>query len=911
MRRLVNLLNSYPIFSKRQSAATPSRSAALFAFSTSQFPTMNTPTPHKISPEFKVLALSESAISKAQDHNFGFRDEIRALIKRDRGDSNGTAPLVSVDTTSNPATGAPWANQPAFESIDPTIDYLEFTGETVKQGATAATGDLNAKDGVSGFALKARAVPVNCVVATGDAKGAPGGKPSLKKLHFKQKKPHSLDNVVIETVKPFSQDATCVNIRQTAPDKTVEFESEEKLEANQQLKCTLFWINVDSGQTQKAGARVAWGSNEWSVVFRQDAENNVLPVLERFVSGQWTTVRKYEAARFAKFTGTTTLTVRRMGGRLVIMLATGDAHHTFETILSRTSNNPSIDPETISAKWRSGKINVTSFGVRLRFGLELVDYSDAQDAPQQGDFTRKIPRSLKTSGFALDEIGDAPSNGSGKAEIYTSGWRTRNNQIKRRATVDHTGLTYTLRLLASPDKHDSPFVMTVLGNFSGSETEGEGEPLDITSAFSTGSIDAASPETQTSGTVLNLNFSRNLLKTLGQAKGVEWKEWLKQYRLITFEVRWLLSDGTHSDWDSIGSYYIEDSDFDNPSVNQWTLRLSCHDPMMRLTAPHSTIDYRYLYDLVFLLLRKNEGRGGELYGGECAKYIIGVELGAAEAERLNGTGDPLRFMPEGHFSLLSSRAGGVGYLQIAGNDMAPPTFNKVVMPPPHWNCSALDWLHDIGTKDFAVPFYAPVPGGDGRPCPIWADVDEWMKNAPTWTLADDNYDDGDLDFIIKNMKVARKGNANYNTVQALWSAPQGNQTPFQATRVAEGRLPASDSNSEEKSWRRTYVQDKVVWWNPEATRAWVHEFLGSLEGVDVRWPTLTLARGDARIWWGHKAQIKSRNDGTGAKYSDPDLSLEGTLFRVLKVSHSFSNSSKGADAFTTTLSLFPLFNGEE
>lgn len=870
-------------------------------------------------PDFRITALPFGAILRTEGDNLAFRDEIRSLVRRDRGDNAGSgtsAPVPGAPPSSEISSVSSWKDQTQFLSISPTLDYIEFA-EKVEEGANAVAGKTPRSGGVGGFVLKARAKPVNCRVVGDEA--APPGESGLMELPFRQLKPFPKPDSPLawETVRPFDSRSTCLQLVELAPDTAAEVASEILLAGNQQLRFEILWIGVVAGQRAFPGARFSWGGGQYSVCFRRDGDGQVLPTFETQTSSGWRVLRAFPSAKFADFAGLTTVGIRRIAGRTVITLSTNDSRASFEYLHTQqrvVADGEKPEIQLRNAQWNRGKINISAFGVKFRVGIKLLDHSGNDDKPLSGEFERKIPRSMRVAPFFHDRLALGKARESDKAALFTAGWRSTAARVGYTVGVDHTGLSYKVRLSASSDKHSSPFVSAVLGKFDADTLGDDAAGLDVTSAFLHGNYSSASPEIQSSGATVSLSFSRNLLETIGSENGVNWEEWIQQYRMLRIETRWRLSDGSYSAWQSVGEFYIEDDDFEVSGVHTWKLSLSCADQTLRLREPHSRVDHRYLFDLVYLLMQKNGGRGGQLFGGECVKYLLGVELGKDHAALLNGNGDPLRYQPPDMYPLFDSETGVSGYVLQMGQT-GPPTHNGPVMPPPSWGCGVSEWISQLCEKDaFSLFFYAPNPDTGIGLVPIYGRYEEWVANSPTWTVSDANYDTGDLDFLISHLSARRRGDSNFNGV-SVWTNPphfNANQLPFPAVFMFDERLPPSDPKSEENTgWSRRFLQRDIPWWSPQSGQLWASLFLKGLSGLDIRYPSVTLRRGDARIFWGHKLRFKCRNNGQQGGFSDPNLRLEEITFRILSVKHSFSKEKTGLDSFTTTLSLFPMLRNEQ
>jgi hypothetical protein len=862
------------------------------------------PSPTKQLPEYRVLAYGRRAFGDDINEGAAVHDILRGLV-RPNGDATGSSQFVGldglesaseslggVDTTFFVATSLlskEW-RQPSFESISPTIEYIDLS-LNVGTGAEASSNPL--QDTLSGFYLRPRALPVNLKMPT--AMGDPTGNPKVHTEIGRQTKPST--GSYFETVQSFDSRVTQVQLRVPLPNKTAEVVL-ASLKKNQQFRVSVRWIERSHEHATQAGCRLRWGKS-LSIVAREDAKGQIMFSLERMERGEWVTIRRFEEAALSKWEGETVIAIERIAGRLVV----GIGANKFAVLDYQSGITHPEEHDVREFSWEAGKLYASCFGVRARFGLELLMHTDGKGRPLKGEFSRFAKRSLPPRSYTF--------------QGGTAGWGDTSMKREVTGTALPQGIHYICSLEASVDGISSPFVSVVTGHCGHPRTPlGMPTPLDISPAFLSGEMDESSPEANRNGVTLSLKVSRNLLLDIAKKQGVDYRDFLCQFAVVTFEVRWGMSDGTHTPW--IGRlFYVEDENLSNPSPNQFDADLRLIDPTMRLTKPHSCIDHRFLRDMGWLVaLRSFEGNGGlgtNLYGGDCVKYLIETEMGPSVSETLNGNGDPLRFFTEGHAPLVSVSNDRLGYVLST----KPPTQNAEIVPVT-WGNGVVDEIKKIAGIESACFFWEHIPDtiqGDivGYPVPVYADWRQWVANMPTWDIYDsDGYEGGDTDLIIRAIELSRRGNAVANRA-LVWTKTDNMPTnhPYPATLMAQARFSADDPNSRENiGWDITFIKEENKFaYFPEAIPIYAAKYLERLRGVKIQWPHVTI-RGDMRIKWGHKVRLHMRNDGAGAKYSDTSMGLDGQVFRVLKATHTCVKEKMGPDSFTTKLSLFPILNGE-
>lgn len=890
-------------------------------------------------PQFRVLAYPPSGQGPATRDAMAVHDNIRGLMRPYRADGSGSnyelvggeGSDIEVDgvtvSSFNGTTlySADWRGQPAFSRISSSIEYIEFGAKTatgaaaVQANSTALANDLSA---LGFFYLRPTAFAVNCKMP--DAPGDPQGNPKLKTLRFRQTKPSTLlpdeildgfsgispdlpDGRAFETVQGFSDESTGVQVVAHLPGRAGEVES-EPLAAKQQFEATLYWVGRMNGHPSgQAGIRLIWGE-VWSIAIREGAKGGVVFSLEQFARGKWNVRARFDEATIGEFANTSRITVERIAGRFVITID----EHKFDFLFSVESKTKPGTGDVREATWKSAPLKLSVFGVRARLTLKLLRVVGRDDKPSRGSFERTVKRKLPPNNYVF--VGHAV------------GWGGKHLERKVVGEVTTEGIHYTCSLRADPLGLESPAVSIVAGRCKGTHETPESEPLNITAAFLSGSMDEVSPEAGQNGVQMTMKVSRNLLADIALKEALDWQDYVRQFASITFEVRYALhppdaEDGTpapleFTPW--LGRFfYVMDESLSTSVPNSWDGSLTLQDPTMRLTKPHSTIDHRFIRDLGWLLALKSEQLGGTLHGGDCVQYLLSVEMGELEASRLNGNGDSRRFFTAEHYPLITGDADRLGYVFST----RPPT-QSAEMLPVQWNNGVLDEIRKIAKMDFAMFFYEHIEGEDeggqfqGLPVPIYADWRQWVANSPTWEAFDsDAYEafiEGDFDLLIRAIELSRRGGFAYNRDLVWANPPEGAQNlPFPAVFMAEGRLPSDDPNSVENTgWFRTFVKEEPRFGLfPEAAAVYAAFYLARLRGVPIEWPKVTL-RGDMRLKWGHKFIPHLSGDGTGARFSDATLKLDGRTFRILKTAHNFVKEKMGPDSFATTLSLFPILTGE-
>lgn len=905
----------------------------------------NPPGKIKESPEFRVLAYPRSQIGHIEttDGDVCFNDNIRALMLQSAGTAlmpeyippGGTQ---SFNRNGIHVTNNPYTNQQKFKSIDARLQYVEL-GESVSVGADGAQPPQLADGGtLAGFTLSPISLPLNSIIeedlrSTGTGEEgyygtAPNGAAHLP-LHWQPTAPKADEGgPTWEMLLPFSYEKnSAIRCTRPLPNQTATATAKSPLLAkDRSLSFVLNWEGVVPRHTAGAAYRISWGNDAWSIRWSYGD----VPVVCKGKGRNWLPWYRLDGMAKSTFTGEDRVRIRLIAQRLVIEI------NNQSWVISNTRAVVGKYNQRAAVTWPAGDLRVNAFGVKAILRAGIILYADPetsheilaragneiQNATNRAEIdriVRRVSSEIRSAGSSEGvfqrEFHHNPNYGeplrTTDFEVFASGDQSQGTEVKLeiQQTDKPQFLQYQCTLVSDPACIYTPLVTGVMGRHKGEFDKESGAPLDLSNAFLNGTETSGEPGVMP-GASWSLTFDARLLEELPN-----WKEYLREFHPITFEVRWRYTDGSYSDWVGRLHGYIGGPSASAPGANRGEVTIEAHDPIWRLTKPNAIIDHRYM-PLVFLFVANG---GKKLYGADCIHDIVRVALGQEIADRINGgtVGDQLyRYMVPGHYPLISDD--GAGYFPLSN----PASHNDAIMPPP-FGSAPIDWMHTIAGYDFH-DFYYGFPtevGEDGSiahgtdwPVLMYGWYPALIANRPTWNIPDAIYDDAtDFNQVLLDAQSSVMTEWSINRVLA-WGGAGEEKTIWPSFAMAEARLEPNDPNAAEWTWERTTVVR--------------NELLNTLSGSDLAGPVMAQAYmylrmfankrmqrsalsfvGEERMGWGDKIQTKMQKDGTDADYSPDHLQVGGVEFRVVKLNNRYDTTKAGTEQFTTKAQCAP-FNKE-
>lgn len=911
----------------------------------------NEPGKIKSSPEFRVLVYPESAIGKIDGGGWGVVDVIRQLVKRDGGDSahRTYAPPegknIVWDFGTHTVTNNPYLFQKQFERIDETIEYIEVNASAkTGTGAVRASGDKS-DPSLAGFALRCRAIPLNSRIRSeGNAFGkAPDGDPLFPPLEWVPRSPGAREGEPAwETVLPYrSPFMTAIKCTRNVPNITAAIETSAIFPRDQSMEFRIIWDGVAQGHTQGAGYRISWGGGTHSILWSQGRP----PSYQQKIGGSWVLIRELEDAPGSTFRGTDTVRIRSLLGRLVIAI-NGRSWAIAGKRQLRESGGESDELRRLS--WPEGRVHVSQFGAQAVLSVSLLYHFDeptarrfmllaksalaASKSPKVSDilkrlklnsnsglkgvFKRRFPRSIPpgvevtVQDFRTATAGDKPPGTAVTVKLDVAGPEIR----------------YECSLLSGSSPVYTPFVSTVMLQRKSSSIHPSELPIDLSDCFVRGSEISGEPGVMP-GANWSLTFDARLLDL--EFPDGAWKQHLKTFNPITFEVRWRYEDCTYSEWVGRLHGYIYPLSANSDGFNKGEVTVQAADPVIRLTAPNAIVDHEYL-PLDFLFA-SNDGRdpnrppGSHLYGADCVHEILRVALGDQVADSMNGgtSGEQrLRYFEPGHYPIYSASSDVLGYLPSTSPESAASSGDSPLLPAPFGD-APLNWINQISGWDFAA-FYFGFPSsvnedgtvafGSRWPVPIYGWYWAIVANRPTWQVSDAIYDHAEeFNQAVLSGSMGDMPEWMINRVLVWGGNKESDNVLFPSAFMAEARLNSDDPGSQERTWPRTLLENNPVFMQvPGALVARVMMTLAHLElrlfvNKRIRRVHLKFV-GEERMGWGDKIVPKMRKN-SGGDSSPSHLDLDGETFRVVKLTNTYDTTKPGTEQFTTSASCAP-FNQE-
>ena len=384
-------------------------------------------------------------------------------------------------------------------------------------------------------------------------------------------------------------------------------------------------------------------------------------------------------------------------------------------------------------------------------------------------------------------------------------------------------------------------------------------------------------------------------------------------------MRWLLSDGTYTNWTGRFKGYVYQQTRGTEQWNSHTLSVVARGPLLRYIAPAACIDSSYP---PLINVFPDYGTA-PIFAADAIKEIVRLTLGSEESARFNGNGDARRFLPVGKAPLLSPERDTVG---MYGGDGTPPTTDQVLFKPP-WYKDALTWIKQLQDDDGAAMVwlygFADQTGTDGGtsgdgsgdtawPYPIYGDIGLLLASRPTWELADARLEGvEDYEAWLQTVEVQTRPDQDFNhwIVANHWGEKGDVQSVMPALKSSEARLPPSDPRSEEKTWRRTEVIETTNALLLEDDLDFIaNELVRDNENLSPRHPHLTF-RGIEAMQQGDLVKPKLLQVLAGnTTGSAGQLHLNDVWFRIIKLDNEYDPAT---DDMTGSAIVFPLTEAEK
>ncbi len=818
----------------------------------------------KLGSQVRILVQKGDWVDSINGDSFCVQDVLGGYLLPQSGDSgSGGEPESESD---NPTLSSlQWQGQRAFESIDSTLEFLAFTGEGgVFSGIDAAIKHSDTKTKtVTGFAVKSRYVLRN-VIINRRLPGDPKVNNGLKEWKWRAKLGESWETLVPARV-PYRN---IVRHRVSSPNRVLAIDTEHALDEKHGFALDLDFAGIWSGHDGDAGVRLQWCDGLYSVTWRVVNGRKInKPQLERKLNGQWECWQVFGDAADVDFSTPTLFQVEYVDGRMLVTI--GDVTRHFAQDVPSSVPRGSNTSHPIHAP--SGRVVLTSEGVDVGVGGGVLDYKTTSGKNRSGSFVRRVRTSFRHKGTIAPKVA--------YAGYYTPTAKATFEVSSQAGYVEYAAQLKT-------NGRETPFLANVIISFKGDKSGNESDVIDLRPACRTLKYSGGQPDLMPT-TQVEVELDRTLLKNLVP----DWQIATGQFRPLRVDTRdaYLSDDGqniVYEDWEGLFDGYILDPAMATPSFNTQTLKIIAHDKMIRVKEPAGLIDEKYgPLDSIYA------DNNGPLFGGNAIKYLAEVELGSDVADKINGNGDPMAFMPQGTYPLMGADNDLPGYkamtLTLQSQFQYPPPFDS------YWS----DWTDQIAKDDNAVRYFghsplAPQTGNVliyGRLRLILAAMGENVLVLP-----DAIYEPGDANNIINKIEARSLTDKALNQIIVRGRRAADGLAAFMPSLFSgRARVSPDDPNSPEKAgWLRTrvvhhdFIGESV---DGSFAQTMATLLLQEFEGVIPRDVTITLPRGNTKIHWGKKISPKLQR----AK-SDQTIGLDGVVLRVKQVDHNWDFSGEDA-----------------
>lgn len=535
----------------------------------------------------------------------------------------------------------------------------------------------------------------------------------------------------------------------------------------------------------------------------------------------------------------------------------------------------------------------------------------AREYPEPGTVTRKIKRQ---SNAAMRAVGVDPTG---------IGQLPPDSGLIATSTTDSDTIEYTVTIKPDDGKLHSPFLSRLLLVHEPVWENGTGTGVDISAAITSGKVTLAHPPVQ-AGSQGELTFSIEIAEALIPS----WDEVVDTYCPIEVSARWYMDDDSYSDWSNLFRGYIMKISGVQEVYNNSTLTLELKDPVCRLMAPaavvegnaipldhfykkqlgrniriaraeHEAMEPEYNFDGTISNVRTLSRRETSYYDCQGVRDILFQFLGPSESSKINGNGDPFRYVPSDHPSLLdlSNAAGSwLGVAHTYGITLTAGSLQAqegAFLPPPYEE-DALKWINKLCADFKTVFLYGHVNRNSSSwPVPIYGTYERILQNAMTFQISGVDAEK----LLAESARYDTKPENDYNAVLVL-SNPFGATKPpgTPAMTQGEARLAPTHPRSQENTWRRTMVEKNNLAASPKTAAVYAAGILRGLRHAYAQWPEYKLPRGDGRVQPGDK--FTAADDG--------HLPIAGVTFRAQVVEHEYNVSETDARTWATTVRLEPL-----
>lgn len=770
--------------------------------------------------------------------------------------------------------------QDAFKSLTGPLEYLAFKNDgTLARGVGAAVDSRPDKE-LCGLTAQLRSVLLQNRMAGENLLRAPPSPKDAPVLLWRAEQGEAWKTIIPD------RSPIVASVRhQTAPiNRTVKLRSEKTWDASRGFVAEFDMGGVPQGHTSEPAVRFSWG-DKFSLVFRGIGASK-RPVLEQRKDAKWVQLNVlWDAAPLdAQFWNSIhTLRVYRCGGRMIYQL---DAL----TLWIRELMDVGLESQIVGVKWPKAPLRLSVFGADCALQIhELTGETGQNDAKGQPKFIEvEIERTVpmpeaapigQTVGFKTSGYGVNP------APLFDGELKTLLrgdvlDRVKIEGEWEANSLNYSAKLTCS--SIEAPLLCSFAAQFP-PQAGAAHTWIEFAAAASNCTVDSGDPE-RLPLSEASFNFSRKMLDKLVP----NWKTALLPYRPVVIRAKYQ----GDPEWTPLFRGYLTPESASRDTWGDYEIPMVALDPLVRLKAPAALIDERF-GPLDLQLGEDYE----ELFGVQCVKHLLEVELGAQWVANFNGDGDLFRYLPNSPYPLMSRQAGG-----FFTGIQAPQT-GSWQLPAPYGE-DLLNWINALAEFDVAVWFY---DASEDAFC--YGTLFDFLseRGAKAWAIpetAPPSEIDTTKDFpLLSSLAISGLLEKAYNEVR-VWGAnsdeTKGLAPSFIMGRAGDPPDPTSlDPLSVAQSWRRTYLQKPDFVKQGTATNEYANLLARTIwrqfEGKAPRRLDATFDTGfPLKARWGEILRLP-------ASFLGPQYGGQSEDFRILQVKHSFDFSGGGGNRFSTSI----------
>ncbi len=685
-------------------------------------------------------------------------------------------------------------NLPALINLQGDIDFVRFTPEGLIQRGPTAALQTKPDDELCGLTIPLhRELLQNRLekeLRQNKAPYLPGTAPQL----IWETKEGEWET----TIRPRSPFAQTIHTYGLGPDRVAKISTKKPWDANRGFRANWDFGGVIYEHKSDPAVRISWG-DKWSLVFRGNGADAHPSLERRQKNGEWGCVRvlrEYGPLDEDFWGGSHTVGVIRLGARMSVQVGAFE-YGIAETSPDDQSNKP------IEATWPSAPLRVSVWGVDVLVSVDRVTGDSptldkkGRPVPWGATFTRAVPApglpplgknqlAFKATGSSVS--GDSSSAGArGAVNVRTCLLGTELDRIGISGIWEGNVAVYAVSMQCTSTT--APLLSSFMAEFLPLPTLALPAPIEVRPALSSLSVDTGDPETLPDSEA-SFSLSHPLLEQLVP----DWKNAILPYRPVLIRAKY----ESDEEWTTLFRGFLTPDSITREGWNDKQLPLVARGPLLRLSEPAALVDERFGALDVQL-----NGDKTKLWGAEAVQRLLTIELGQGWTYNFNGNGDPMRYLADDHYPLLSKDGDSYFYATNA------PRSGAWYLPPP-FGSDLKSWLNTLAKYDDAVWFFDAASNAFyyGRIVEMLAERGQTLWSVPETKPSPLTHTTRDWPLLSKLEKSGLLEQA-FNDVRVWGGAPKGEEgysPSFIMGRAGDTDPTSLDPISVAQSWRRTKLE---------------------------------------------------------------------------------------------------------